>query len=56
MPRAAKHLLQPLRASRKAGVWDRLLGAVSEAYDGGIVMIDPTCVRVQKHTASEKRD
>ena len=25
---------------RKAGVWDRLLGAVSEAYDGDIVMID----------------
>lgn len=25
---------------RKAGVWDRLLAAVSEAYDGDIVMID----------------
>ncbi|TCU25853.1 transposase [Rhizobium azibense] len=31
---------------RKAGVWDRLLKAVSEAYDGDIVMIDSTCVRV----------
>jgi len=27
---------------RKAGVWDRLLEAVSEAYDGDIVMIDST--------------
>ena len=25
---------------RRAGVWDRLLEAVSEAYDGDIVMID----------------
>ncbi|EPE93949.1 IS5 family transposase [Rhizobium grahamii] len=33
---------------RKAGVWDRLLEAVSEAYDGDIVMIDSTCVRVHK--------
>ena len=31
---------------RKAGVWNRLLAAVSEAYDGDIVMIDSTCVRV----------
>eukprot|EP01032_Pedospumella_encystans_P037554 gene37554-42536_t len=28
---------------RRAGVWDRLLEAVSEAYDGDIVMIDSTC-------------
>jgi transposase len=32
---------------RKAGVWDRLLEAVSKAYDGDIVMIDSTCVRVR---------
>ena len=25
---------------RKAGVWDRILSAVSKAYDGGIQMID----------------
>ncbi len=30
---------------RKAGVWDRLLEAVSTAYDGDIVMIDSTCVQ-----------
>jgi transposase len=40
---------------RKAGVWDRLLEAVSEAYDGDIVMIDSSCVRVHQHAATGKR-
>nr|WP_148210531.1 IS5 family transposase [Beijerinckia indica] len=40
---------------RKAGVWDRLLDAVSEAYDGDIVMIDSTCVRVHQHAANGKK-
>jgi transposase len=40
---------------RKAGVWDRLLKAVSKAYDGDIVMIDSTCVRVHQHAATGKR-
>ena len=40
---------------RKAGVWDRLLKAVSDAYDGDIVMIDSTCVRVHQHAATGKR-
>ena len=40
---------------RRAGVWDRLLEAVSEAYDGDIVMIDSTCVRVHQHGATGKR-
>lgn len=40
---------------RKAGVWDGLLQAVSEAYDGDIVMIDSTCVRVHQHGATGKR-
>jgi transposase len=40
---------------RKAGVWDRLLEAVSSAYDGDIVMIDSTCVRVHQHAATGKR-
>lgn len=31
---------------RKAGVWDRLLAAVSAALEGENVMIDSTCVRV----------
>ncbi|MQP68680.1 IS5 family transposase [Niveispirillum sp. SYP-B3756] len=40
---------------RKAGVWDRLLEAVSAAYDGDIVMIDSTCVRVHQHGATGKK-
>ena len=40
---------------RKAGVWDRLLEAVSQAYDGDIVMIDSTYVRVHQHAATGKR-
>ncbi len=39
---------------RAAGVWDRLLAAVSEAYDGDIVMIDSSCVRVHQHGAAKK--
>lgn len=40
---------------RKAGVWDRLLEAVSKAYDGDIVMIDSTCVRVHQNGATGKK-
>ncbi|ADP72360.1 ISBm1, transposase orfA [Rhodomicrobium vannielii ATCC 17100] len=40
---------------RKAGVWDRLLEAVSKAYDVDFVMIDSTCVRVHQHGATAKR-
>ncbi len=40
---------------RRAGVWDRLLEAVSQAYDGDIVMIDSTCGRVHQHGATGKK-
>lgn len=40
---------------RKACIWDRLLQAVSEAYDGDIIMIDSSCVRVHQHGATAKR-
>ena len=40
---------------RKAGVWDRLLTAVSMAFEGEIVMIDSTCVRVHQHGATGKK-
>jgi transposase len=40
---------------RKAGVWDRLLEAVSEAYDGDIVMIDSTWVRVHQNASTGKK-
>ncbi len=40
---------------RKAGVFDRILAAVTEAYDGGIQMIDSTSVRVRQHAANSKK-
>jgi transposase len=40
---------------RVAGVWDKLLEAVSAAYDGDIVMIDSSCVRVHQHGAAIKK-
>ena len=40
---------------RASGVWDRLLDAVSAAYDGDIVMIDSSCVRVHQHGAGAKK-
>ncbi|HEY5216329.1 MAG TPA: IS5 family transposase [Pseudolabrys sp.] len=41
---------------RKAGVWDRLLEAVSKAYDGDIQMIDSSSIRVHQHAANAKKD
>ncbi len=40
---------------RKAGVWDRLMQAVSKAYDGDIQMIDSSSVRVHQHAANGKK-
>lgn len=40
---------------RKAGVWDRLLAAVSAGFDDELVMIDSTCVRVHQHAATGKK-
>ena len=40
---------------RKAGVWDRLLAAVSQDFEGELVMIDSTCVRVHQHGATGKK-
>jgi transposase len=36
-------------------VWDQLLDAVSKAHDGGIVMIDSSCVRVHQQVPARKR-
>ena len=40
---------------RKAGVWDRIMTAVSQAYDGEVQMIDSTSVRVHQHAANSKK-
>jgi transposase len=43
------------RRWRKAGVWDRLLNAVSKAYDGDIQMIDSSSIRVHQHAANTQK-
>ena len=40
---------------RAKGIWHRILDAVSEAYDGDIVMIDSSCVRVHQRGAAFER-
>lgn len=40
---------------RKAGIWDKLLAAVSAAYDGKIQMIDSSVVRVHQHAANGEK-
>ncbi|WP_244877954.1 IS5 family transposase [Croceibacterium atlanticum] len=40
---------------RKAGVWDRLLSSVSAAFDGELVMIDSSSIRVHQHGATPKK-
>lgn len=39
----------------KAGVWDRIMDAITEAYDGDIQMIDSSSVRVHQQAATAKR-
>lgn len=51
----AHDLRQPLPAWRKRGVWDRLLAAVSAAYEGDLQMIDATSVRVHQHAACAQK-
>lgn len=40
---------------RKAGVWDHVLSEIARAFDGDIIMIDSSCVRVHQHAATGKR-
>jgi len=40
---------------RRAGVWDRLLAAVSKAYDGDLQMIDSSSIRVHQHAANTQK-
>jgi transposase len=40
---------------RKAGVWDRLMDAITKAYDGDVQMIDTSIVRVHQQGATAKR-
>jgi len=40
---------------RKAGVWDRMMNAITAAHDGDIQMIDSTSVRTHQQAATAKR-
>jgi transposase len=40
---------------RKAGVWDRLMDAISAAHDGEIQMIDSTSIRAHQQAATRKK-
>jgi len=52
---AIDNVLQSVRCRRRAGVWDRLLAAVSVGFNGELVMIDSTCVRVHQNGATAKK-
>ena len=39
----------------KAGVWDRIMDAITNAYDGDVRMIDGTSVRVHHSAATLKK-
>lgn len=39
----------------KAGVWDRLMDAITAAHDGKIQMIDSTSVRARRQAATAKK-
>src|ERR1700732_3837527 len=39
----------------RAGVGDRILAAVTTAYDGNVQMIDSTSMRVHQHAANSKK-
>jgi len=39
----------------KAGIWDRIMDAITEAYDGDVRMIDGTSVRVHHSAATLKK-
>ncbi|WP_156135602.1 IS5 family transposase [Novosphingobium malaysiense] len=40
---------------RKAGVWDRMMDAITAAHDGDIQMIDSTSVRAHQQAATGKK-
>jgi len=40
---------------RKAGVWDRMMDAITSAHDGDIQMIDSTSIRAHQQAATAKR-
>ena len=44
-----------IRRWTKAGVWDRIMDAVTAAHDGDVQMIDGTSLRVHHSAATLKK-
>ena len=40
----------------EAGMWDGMMDAISEAYDGDLQMIDFSIIRVHQHAAGAKKE
>ena len=40
---------------RKAGVWDRIMNAITQGHDDRVQMIDTSIVRVHQHAAGAKK-
>jgi transposase len=40
---------------RRAGIWDRLMVAVTKAHEGKVQMIDSSIVRVHQHASGAKK-
>jgi len=40
---------------RKAGIWDKLMAAVTKAHGGKVQMIDSSIVRVHQHASGVKK-
>ena len=40
---------------RKAGIWDRLMDGVVQAYGGEVQMIDSSSIRAHQHAAGSKK-
>ena len=39
----------------KSGIWDRIMDSITDAYDGGVRMIDGTSVRVHHSAVTLKK-
>jgi putative transposase len=50
-PYDVREPLQPVAQGRCVS-WDRILAAVSKAYDGDVQMIDSSSIRVHQHAAN----
>jgi transposase len=53
--RPTHHLPQLFVRWRNAGVWNRIMDAITAAHDGDIQMIDSTSVRAHEQAATAKK-